>query len=264
LFKKQILMLLPVPVLLLAAGGQGWKDRKPAEWTQDDAKHLLADSPWVKSVKPEIERNSNAGQRRQGGGMNRGGGIGIGGIGISLPGIGIGRRTGGGNTGGGSSGGGYPGGGNPGGNDPDDRRGRGPSGGQGDARDVTLRWESAFPVRAAELKAPEPNAPSVDEAHYAIAVYGVPSRMEQGDAKKFADRLKKNAALKRQGKKDMKPSSVEVLDRDQGAVVLYLFPRAKEITLKDKEVNFKARIGRLKIDEPFYLDQMVYAGKLEL
>jgi hypothetical protein len=264
LFKKQILMLLPVPVLLLAAGDQNWKDRKPAEWTQEDAKQLLTDSPWVKLVTPQIERNSNAGQRRQGGGMNRGGGIGIGGVGIGLPGVGIGRRTGGRNTGGGYPGGGYPGGEYPGGNDPNNRSGRAPAGGQNTPRAITLRWESAFPVREAELKAPEPNAPSVDEAHYAIAVYNVPSRMEQGDAKKFADGLKKNAVLKRHGQKDLKPSSVEVLDRKRGPVILYLFPRTKEITLKDKEVDFNAHIGRLKIAEPFYLDQMVYAGRLEL
>jgi hypothetical protein len=256
LFKKQILMLLPVPVLLLAGGDQNWKDRKPAEWTQEDAKQVLADSPWVRSVTPEIERNSNAGQRRQGGGMNRGGGIGIGGIGIGLPGVGMGRRTGGRNTGGG-----YPGGNDP--NNPDNRSGRS-GGGQNTPRQVTLRWESAFPVREAELKAPEPNAPSVDEAHYAIAVYHVPSRMEQGDAKKFADGLKKTAVLKRQGQKDLKPSSVEVIDRERGPVIVYFFPRTKEITLKDKEVDFKAHIGRLKIAEPFYLDQMVYAGRLEL
>jgi hypothetical protein len=262
--KRWILALLPIPVLLLAANGQSWKDRKPAEWTPDDAKQVLTDSPWVKYVTPEVDRNANSGQRRQGGGANRGGGMGRGGVGISLPGVGIGRRTGGGYPGGGYPGGNYPNG-DPNGGGRNGRRGESNSGGgQAQPRELTVRWESAFPVREAALKAPEPNAPSVDEAHYAVAVYGVPARMQQGDAKKFQDTLKKNAALKRLGRKDLKPSSVEVLDHKNSLVILYLFPRSKEITLQDKEVDFRARIGRFKITEPFYTDQMVYAGKLEL
>ncbi len=269
-----MLLLLPVPVLLLAAGDQSWKDRKPAEWTPEDAKQVLADSPWVKTVRPEVDRNANTGQRRQNGGMNRRGGIGLGGIGVGLPGIGIGgRRNAGGYPGGGYPGGGYPGGNNPGGtypggnNNPNADPNTAPGGSrnrQQQPPNLTLRWESALPVREAELKAPEPNAPSVDEGHYAIAVYGAPARLEQGDAKKFADTLKKDAKLKRQGKKDLKPSSVEVLDGKKGPVILYLFPRTKEITLQDKEVDFDAHIGRFKLSEPFYTDQMVYAGKLEL
>src|SRR5436309_800225 len=80
-----------------------------------------------------------------------GGGIGIGipGVGIGLPG-GLGRR-GGGYPGGGRQGGGYPGG-----------SGGGNSNYQTPA-ELKLRWESALPIREAELKTRETNAPAFDE-----------------------------------------------------------------------------------------------------
>ena len=84
---------------------------------------------------------------------------------------------------------------------------------------LKLRWESALPVREAELKARETGAPTVDEGHYAVAVYGVPNRMAPGDAKTLAAQLKKQATLKRDGKKDIKPSSVEVFPGEDGPVI---------------------------------------------
>ena len=104
----------------------------------------------------------------------------------------------------------------------------------------------------------------MDESHYAVAVYGVPRRNADGDSKTLAAQLKKEAALKRDGKKDLKPSSVEVLQRDDGPIIVYLFPRANEITRQDKRVLFDARIGRLQLTQSFYVDDMVYGGKLEL
>jgi hypothetical protein len=129
---------------------------------------------------------------------------------------------------------------------------------------LTLRWESALPVREAELKARETSAPGVDEGHYAIAVYGVPNRMVNGDTKNLADKLKKQAAIRRDGKKDLKPSSVDILQREDGPIIVYLFPRSTEITKEDKRVVFNATIGRLQFAQSFELDDMVYHGKREL
>ena len=128
---------------------------------------------------------------------------------------------------------------------------------------LKLRWESAMPVREAELKTKDNDAPTLDQDHYAIAVYGVPNRM-MGDTKNIEDRLKKKAAIKRDGKKDLKPSSVEVLQRDDGPVIVYLFPRTKEITKEDRRLEFDAEVGRLQFTQSFYVDEMMYRGKLEL
>ena len=129
---------------------------------------------------------------------------------------------------------------------------------------LTLRWESALPVREAELKDRDVDAPTVDENHYAIAVVGVPRNLLQADIHAMEGELKKQAALKRDGKKDFKPSSVQILQRDDGPVIVYLFPRSTEITKSDRRVEFDAQIGRLKFAEPFYIEDMVYDGKLAL
>src|SRR5689334_2685944 len=208
--------LLLISVALLAAADQPWKDKQAAEWSEDETKQVLSDSPWAKTVIPSVDHSANAGQRRSGGGMGRGGGIGIGGIGIGLPGMGgMGRRGGM-----GGPGGGYPGGG----------RRRGQSSAGVEPPTLKLRWESAAPIREAEPKARETNASTLDENHYAIAVYGVPNRMAAGNPQTLAKQLKKQAVIKRDGKKDLKPSSVEVLQREDGPVLLYLFSRSQEIT----------------------------------
>ena len=259
MLRKWQLFVLPISISLLAAGDQPWKDKQIAAWSEDDAKQVLADSPWAKTVTPTLARSEDGGERRRGGGMGGGGGIGIGGIGLGIPGLGgMGRR-------GGMGGGGYPGGG--GGGYPGGPQQRGPNDGgtySNQPPDLKLRWESALPVRSAELKVRDTSAPTVDEGHYAIAVYGVPHRMANADSKDLASQLKKEAALKRDGQKDVKPSSVEVLQRDDGPVVLYLFPRSKEITRQDKRIQFDARIGRLQLTQSFYPEDMTYQGKLEL
>jgi hypothetical protein len=97
-----------------------------------------------------------------------------------------------------------------------------------------------------------------------IGGVGFPSRMVNSDTKSFAEQLKKAATLKRDGKKDLKPSRVEVLQREDGPVILYQFPRTKEITQPDRRVEFAAHIGRLQFAQSFYLEDMVYLGQLEL
>jgi len=255
----------------LAAGASLLGDDKPAqvdawkkpvpEWTADDAHQVMTDSPWVKTTTPTMEGSGQAPRRNSGGGGRRGGGIGIGGVGIGLPGIGGMGRGGGGYPGGG---GGYPGGSRTGSNYPDDS-------GNGNGRTdpveppkLTLRWESAMPVREAELRARDVDAPTVDENHYAIAVIGVPRSMIKADTRGMEADLKKQAVLKRDDKKDFKPSSVEILQRDDGPIVVFFFPRSTEITASDRRVEFDAQIGKLKFAEPFFTEDMVYQGKLAL
>jgi hypothetical protein len=91
-------------------------------------------------------------------------------------------------------------------------------------------------VREAELKAGDANAPEIDEDHYAIVVYGVPGRTEVD-----AGELKKKASLQRDGKKNFKPSDVQVLRREDGPVIVYLFPRKTEITKADRRVLLTRR-----------------------
>lgn len=221
----------------MAADDPAWKTKQIPDWTENDAKDLLAESPWVKTFTPTMK------QEQQSGGSRRGLG-GLGGVSLGIPGMGgMGRR-----------GGGYPGGGG----------GQSRRSDDSEAPKVTLRWESAMPVRTAELKAHDNDAPTLDEKHYAIAVYGIPDRMLSGDTKKLGDQLKGKASIKRDGKKDFKPSSVEVLERPDGPVVVYMFPMTNEITKQDHRVEFDADIGRLELTQSFFTDDMVWQGKLEL
>jgi hypothetical protein len=129
---------------------------------------------------------------------------------------------------------------------------------------IRLRWESALPVRLAELKAHEMDPPSLDGEGYRIAVYGLPGGYFKGDPKKLGNPLKNEAVLRREGKKDVKSTLVEVFQRSDGWAVVYLFPYSAEISPKDKQVELEAHIGRIVVLHPFNLAEMTFQGKLEL
>jgi hypothetical protein len=101
---------------------------------------------------------------------------------------------------------------------------------------------------------------------YRVAVYGlpIPDADVRSDPKQLVEPLKKLAALERDGKKNVRPVKVEVFQRADGMVVVYLFPLSAEITEKDRQVQFAAQIGRIVIAQTFILSEMEFAGRLEL
>jgi len=129
---------------------------------------------------------------------------------------------------------------------------------------LKLRWESALPVQLAELKSHEVEPPTLEGDGYKIAVYGVPGAGFKGDPTELGKPLKNLAFLKREGKKDVRPVSVEVFQRDNGLVVVYLFPLSAEVTMKDGQLRFEAQIGRIVVDQTFDLSEMEFMGKLAL
>ena len=231
------LLLSAAVALPLTAADESWKNKQFPEWTEADAKQVITESPWARSVTPTAVKAPADGSPNRTGASRGGLGIGMGGMGRA----GIGSRRG-------------------------DARGRRASSASGpvSVTSLTLRWESALPVRTAELKARDTGAPTVDEDHYAVAVYGIPRSLITDDSKALADELKKHATLKRYGKKDLKPSSVEILLREDGPVIVYRFPRAEEITWRDEHVTFDGEIGHLKFSQVFETGEMTFHGKLEL
>ena len=129
---------------------------------------------------------------------------------------------------------------------------------------LKLRWESALPVQLAESKSHEPAPLTWEGEGYRIAVYGIPGSDFKVDPKELGKPLKNLAALKRKGKKAVKPASVEVFQRESGVVVVYRFPLSAEISMKDQRVQFEALIGRIIVTQVFELNEMEYMGKLEL
>jgi hypothetical protein len=241
-----VLRLLLTTSLLLAAAEPAWQTKPIATWTEDDAHAVLNDSPWAKSVTPKISKTANPEQSRMSGGMGQMGGLSMGmpGMGGGMGGGGMSRRGGGRNP------------------QTSDTSSDTPSSIPPHA--LTVRWESALPVQAAELKARNVNSPTMDENHYAVAVYGIPSRLIKADSTALDDQLRDKAAIKREGKKDLKPSRVEVIPRDDDTVVVYFFPRSKEITRQDNELEFNAQIVNLQFSVSFTVTAMNYQGKLEL
>jgi hypothetical protein len=101
-----------------------------------------------------------------------------------------------------------------------------------------VRWESAPEIQAALLKAGLTGEPSIPDGNDAVAVLGLPSRMV-GDPKKLL------AELKRDGKPLAKSTGVRVVQRDDGMMVLFLFPRT------GRPATFESVIGPLDVVESF-------------
>jgi hypothetical protein len=236
-----LLQTLAATAACLIAADPVWESKPASQWTEDDARQVLAQSPWVKQTRAIITRRLTEEQLREGGQMGQPRGIGNEGV---------------------------------------DPKGSGPkfspnllTGPGGDDRSprslpqlitLQLRWESALPVRLAELKLREIELPTLQGDGYSIALYGVPGGGFKGTPEQLGQPLKNLAALKREGKRDVRPLRVEVFQRENGAVVVYLFSLSAEISKQDRRIRFEAQIGRIVFAQDFDLREMEFLGKLEL
>jgi hypothetical protein len=238
---RRLGMLAAASAVVLIADDPAWRSKAIPEWTEDDARQILTDSPWSKLVAATVLPVPTEEQRRESGYMGERHGIGYDGVDERLP------RT--------------------------VKQtleliltGKDPRQLPVVSLNLNLRWETALPVRAAERKSAAASAepPLCAGEGYCIAVYGVPDAPFKGNPKKLGDPFKKDAVLRRQGRKDVKPSSVEVTVQEGGLVLVYRFPPTAEITRSDRFVEFRAQIGRLVFAQWFELDRMLFQGKLEL
>jgi hypothetical protein len=239
-FLVQTLGLMLAAAHLIAADPV-WMSKPAEQWTEEDAKQVLDNSPWAKKVTAVVTRRLTEDQLREAGQMGQPRGVGNEGV---------------------------------------DPKGSGPkvspnifTGRGGDDRSprslpqsimLKLRWESALPIRLAELKSHEVEPPTLQADGYSIAVYGIPGGDFKGDPKQLGEPLKNLAALKREGKKDVRPIAVEVFQGENGVVVVYLFPLSAEISTKDRRIRFEAQIGRIVFAQDFDLTEMEFRAKLEL
>jgi hypothetical protein len=236
--KLTLLGLIPGFAILLIAAEPVWKDKPIATWTEEDARQILDNSPWAKTVVAGIARQRSESELREGGQMGQPRGVGYDGVQdkkkplaeeLGNP-FTIGK----------------------------------PSSPTHPTIQLLVRWESALPVRAAEFKIHENPPPTLSDDGFSIAVYGVPASFAKGDPTSLGKPLKDSAALKREGKKDVLPSRVEVFQLENMVVVAYLFPLTAEISKKDMVVEFSALIGRLQVSQHFLVEEMQLQGKLEL
>ncbi len=154
---------------------------------------------------------------------------------------------------------------------------------------VTIRWDSALPVRQAFLRLQSnsatgspPYTPAQAQKDYIITVLGLvpargyrsagqlPSRSRSDDdsttdvrdPEQMLEGLMAQSRLMARGHKPIAPEDVK-LDSATGTLHLF-FPRNESIDLKDKEVVFGTRFGSMTIQKQFRLKDMTYRGKLEL
>ncbi len=231
MYRKPLLWLLPLAAVLLIAADSSWKGKPIAQWSEADARQILSDSPWVKYTTPDTVRDLSPAERRDGGDMDAdmGHGVGIAGTGILGP-----TRA---------------------------REAIARAHEKPPNDPVMVRWESALPVRVAEQKAGEREVPVLDGDDYALVIYNIayPHRWNEGHE------LRGVAFLKRDNKKDIKPSRVKILRHDDDTVTLvYLFPRSVEITKKDRWIDFQAQVGRLVVSQNFFIQDMQLHGELQL
>lgn len=214
-------------VALTAA--DSWRVKQMEQWTEGDAKAILTKSPWVQKATPGLLPKQSEAARRQGGQM--GGSQGVRAISPAALFGGPGAK-------------------------PHAAR---PS----LLKPLEIRWESARPVRAAEVVSHEEDSPEIEANRYVVAVYDVPG-LDIAMKTLPAD-LQRVAALSREGKKDIKPSEVDLLPQANGlTTVVYLFPETDPITLADGRVTFSAVFDHLSVAQYFYMKEMQYQGKLEL
>jgi hypothetical protein len=225
-----------------------WNEKEASGWSDSERERLLSNSPWAKKATPSM---------------------GAGGDGA--PGFG------------GPPGGGFPGGGGP----PGGGMGRGgPPGGGGDFGgpggggmdfQMTVRWESAAPVRMASK---EPVSDDPDS--YLISLSGPGGRgrgpggqrgngqqaPEFGSPGGFAggenglEAMAKTAQLEVKGKPPLHPGKVERLEGDQMALLFHFERAALPITPSTKEVVFSVRMGPMDLRVKFSPKEMVYKGQL--
>ena len=236
--RKRFFWLIPCSAILIMAAEPLWKDKPIASWTEEDAQQILGHSPWAKVVIAGIARRQTEDERREGGNMGQPRGVGYDGVEDKKRPLAeqIGNPFTPGDT---------------------------PPPVHSIIR-LLVRWESALPIRAAEFKTHEAQPPTLSDDGYSIAVYGVPASYAKGDPTSLGKPLKELAALKREGKKDVQPSRVEVFELEKSVTVVYLFPLSAEISKKDVVVEFSALIGRLQVSQHFLVEEMQFQGKLEL
>ena len=193
------------------------------QWSAEEARQLLTDSPWAKPTAIGILPQRSEAQMREGGRMGVGGKqAGFGPLDESLI-TSTGKR-----------------------------------------KTLQVRWESAMPVRAAEMKAGEIGAPDWEGDFYAIAVYDVPG-IPAGSQKSLTAELKHTTFLRSAGQKDLKPARVEIIVFEtKVARIVFLFPRIPELSSLAAPVEFVTQIGRIRLAQSFRTSEMQYQGKVEL
>jgi hypothetical protein len=254
--KKLHVLAFPVAagtfaVSLLAA--DFWQAKPFTEWNDKDVQKMLQSSPWSKPFSVTLAgggSGSTAGRRAGNGNSGSGNPTApMGGSAGTAEQSGLGRYKGG---------------------------DSGAEGGPGGVPTInmTVRWQSALPVREAIVKAKYGNeAGTSAEAkkaleekvdHYILSVGGIPKTALQGDPDEVKKQMLAQATLVIRGRDPVKPVDFMTENVGRTTEVMFAFPKTTPITEDDKEVEFSVRIGDFNVRQKFRLRDMLVNGKLDL
>ncbi|MDP9054133.1 MAG: hypothetical protein M3N93_07490 [Acidobacteriota bacterium] len=245
-------LVLPIATGWAFAKDEFWNQKDPSQWSATERDRILTNSPWAKKAMVSFKSDFGAGFP---GGRPMGGPPGGDGAGPGGPPMG---------------GDGGPRGGAPGAGD-----GGGPGGNGAPRVQVTVRWESARPVREATK-----DAASDEPESYVISVTGLPAPgmqgrggMVRGDDSRgpdpgpedMLDRLQQSAAIEVKGQALLHPRKVDRAEVADGQRLLFYFDRAElPVTAAVKEVTFSLNLGPMSFKTKFSLKDMVYRDHLSL
>jgi hypothetical protein len=226
-FATAALSVLLSPTLSPALlAGDEWRKKPPEQWTEEDAREVLTDSPWAKRVKVRYVESPGAG-----------------GSGTQWP---------------------IPGGSTPPMGGPPIPGGGGP-GGVRTASEIVVRWQSAAAVRLAFSKLGIENPPGLQRAGdaHVIAALAVPEMgqdlREEGDSA-LQNRLRDSARLLIGKKRSVIPERVRVAQTNEGLMVFFFFSKTELGPLPDEKLKLLARIGPAQLSAEFKAGDMKLKG----
>ncbi len=227
-----LLTLVCLLIASVAMAQEFWAKKPFNEWTSEELKKFMTDSPWAKNLA------MTTGAPNAGLNMGAGGG-------------------GGGDEGGGGGGGGAGGGGG--------------GGGARNAMTIVVSWQSALPIKQANVRSKMKNAGEVPadaqgylaaaDTAYVILIEG----MSQAIARQaLADAAKVKQSSLKAGKKEIVVADIKTRQSGRNMDILMFFDKKQPITVDDNEVEFDAKLGNFSFKKKFKLKEMVINGKLEL
>jgi hypothetical protein len=224
-----------------AARAGFWERKKPAEWTGEEVRRLLTDSPWAKvmTVPLKLEKPGERGPATW---------KDIPGAGPTLP---------------DSSPGGMIG---------------SPVGGIGAPKpklpqqaQIVVRWMSAAPVRQALARLKYPGDPGQaqrfaerEETFYVIEVLGVPSLVAYRGPELIQTELHRTSYLSTKTGRLLRPDSTYVAVQGLFLGITIRFPRHEPLSVKDGWVECGGRTEQFEFRQRFELRRMISGGRLEL
>ncbi len=140
---------------------------------------------------------------------------------------------------------------------------------------ITIRWQSALPMRQAQMRAKygkeaatSPEAQKFlaqDPMFYVLIVSGLQGSIVSGGAGEQAKQnIARSTTLTPKGKEPIHPAVIDFAPNGTVVDVLMGFPKTAPIALENMEAELTSQIGPATVKYKFRLKDMVVRGKLEL